>query len=131
MALRPCLELGCPNLVERGRCSAHRVAHDRARRARRRARGVSRVYADPRWAQTRRFALRRAGGRCQALEDGKRCRETRDLHGHHDYPGGLEQMLVDGVDVFDEKRVVILCARHHAQVEAWLRAEARKPRFRR
>lgn len=94
-------------------------------------RGVQRIYEDPHWRHTRRRALVRAGHRCQALVDGGRCRETTNLHGHHDYPGGLERMLLDGVDPFDETRVVILCGSHHAQVEAWLRAEARKPRFRR
>jgi hypothetical protein len=93
---------------------------------------VQRVYESPRWPQARRRALRRAGHRCQAIEQGRRCPERTSLHAHHDYPGGLEQMLADGADPFDESRLVILCATHHGQVEAYLRAESRrKTHFRR
>lgn len=132
MPLRPCLEPGCPNVVRSGRCAVHAAAHARARRARRLASGVQRVYEDVRWRHARRRALKRAGERCQAIEGSERCTERSDLHGHHDYPGGLEQLLRDGLDPFDETRIVILCGRHHGQVEAWLRGEARRnARFRR
>lgn len=124
MPLRPCLEVGCPNLVKSGRCAVHARAHARARRAKRLAAGSRVVYEDPRWRRTRARALERAGHQCQAIENG-RCPEVLRLHAHHDYPGGVEQMLVAGVDPFDERWVVILCERHHGEVEAWRRKSRR------
>jgi hypothetical protein len=113
------LEAGCPKVVRRGRCREHQSAFD-AERAHRR------IYKDPRWPRTRAKAIRLAGGRCQALEHGRRCPATEELHGHHDYPGGVARMLLDGVDPFDVACVVVLCGRHHGQVEAWERAERRR-----
>jgi hypothetical protein len=121
MPLRPCLERGCPRLVKRGRCRHHTRARALAKRL-----SVGRVYDDVRWHQARARALARAGGRCQAIEHGERCPAVRELHGHHDYEGGVERMLLDGVDPFDERWIVVLCGRHHSQVEAWLRRRARR-----
>lgn len=122
--LRPCLEVGCPEVVKSGRCPVHARAHAKARRAKRLAAGSRVVYEDPRWRRTRDQALKRAGNRCQAIENG-RCPETTRLHAHHDYPGGVEQMLADGADPFDVKRIVILCERHHGELEAWRRKSSR------
>ncbi len=124
MAYRPCLELGCPRLVKRGRCREHTLARARAKRAQPRYD----VYTDPRWLRTLRRAKLRAGNRCQAIEHGVRCPVTHGLHGHHDYPGGVEQMLLDDADPFDERHVVILCGSHHGRLEAWLRDQKRRSR---
>lgn len=132
MPLRPCLEPGCPNVVRSGRCPDHAAAHARARRLRRLAAGSRIVYEDRRWQKTRRRALERAGHQCQALEHGERCTQRDFLHAHHDYPGGVEQMLADGADPFDVDQIVILCERHHGQLTAYLQAESRRnARFRR
>lgn len=126
--LRPCLEVGCPRKVRSGRCAKHARVHAAARVARKRASAPKRVYSDERWQQTRRRALDRVGHRCQAIENGDRCPEVLRLNGHHDYPGGVEQMLADGADPFDERFVVMLCGRHHRQVEEWLRQQNRRNR---
>jgi hypothetical protein len=121
--------LGCPLLVRSGRCRGHALAHAAGRAAAKRASATRWVYLDPRWTWARKRALERAGGRCEALEAGARCTATRALHGHHAYPGGLEQMLADGADPFALRWIVVLCGRHHGQLEAWLRAHARPNRL--
>ena len=115
MPLRPCLTVGCPELVRSGYCPAHRQA----------ATGHRGIYRDPRWATARTRALARAGGRCQAVVNQTRCRAVRGLQGHHAYPGGVKQMLLDGADPFDERRIVVLCDHHHGQLEALLRKSSR------
>jgi hypothetical protein len=125
--LRPCLQPGCPRLVRRGRCPAHSRSRQRQQAQAKRAAPARGVYDDPRWQETRARALERAGGRCQMLEGpSSRCPERQGLHGHHDYRGGVEQMLVDGLDPFDDRHVVVLCGHHHGQVEAAAR-RTRKP----
>lgn len=118
MARRPCLELGCPKLVRSGRCRAHARAHAAARAVR----PGLRIYDDPRWQTARAQALLRAGRRCQAaLADGSRCPVATRLHAHHDYPGGVVQMLRDGADPFSVRRIVMFCEAHHVLAEAALR----------
>jgi len=92
------------------------------------------VYRDPRWFECRRQAVRAAGHRCQVVENGVRC-PVMDvaggrLHGHHSYPGGVRQMLRDGVSPFDPRRVKVCCAAHHSRIEQQLRAEAKTARGR-
>jgi hypothetical protein len=124
MPSRPCREPGCPNLVRKGRCRLHTKMHTERRRS-----SVARqVYTDPRWLACRERAIKRAGGRCQGVEANRtRCAATSRLHGHHNYPGGVEQMVADGISPFDEELVVVLCGRHHRSAEA----AARNPSFRR
>ena len=122
MPLRPCTTVGCPELVRSGACSAHSNEP------------VRKVYSDPRWRKARQKALVRAGHRCQATpHEGPRCPvlgSSETLHAHHHYPGGVKQMLRDGVDPFDVGRIIILCEPHHRQVEELLRRGRKRP-FRR
>ncbi|HWE82798.1 MAG TPA: hypothetical protein VG265_14200 [Gaiellaceae bacterium] len=126
--MRPCLEAGCPALVERGRCPKH--SRDQEKR-RGRNWPWRWVYADPRWPKVRRLALVRAGFRCQHEEAGVRCEVAdefgRGLDAHHAYPGGLQQLLLDGFDPFDDDLIVIACTSHHQMLEQADRA-ARRPR---
>jgi hypothetical protein len=126
LPLRPCLEPGCHELVRSGRCPAHQ----RNRDARKNAQSHRWVYRDPRWLRTRRVAIARAGGRCEIVENGHRCPETSGLHGHHNYPGGVRQMLIDSVSPFDDRRVRAVCETHHARLEAELRARRRQAKGR-
>lgn len=126
--MRPCLEVGCPRLVHKGRCARHARSRNAATRARRIAAGPRRIYESTHWRWTRRLALDACGNQCQAIENGKRCEQTYALHGHHDYPGGVEQMIMDGVDPFDPAKVVILCDRHHSLLESKLRRRKRNSR---
>lgn len=122
---RPCLgfrgEPPCPELVEppRSRCPDHA----RAQNAAKAAQPHRWVYADPRWRACRERAGWRVGWRCQAIENGERCETCGlGLHGHH-APLTVVELLELGLDPFDERRVVMLCDRHHGQAEAELRAD--------
>jgi hypothetical protein len=63
------------------------------------------------WRAIRAAARRRAGERCQAMVDGVRCDEHRDLEAHHLTP------LRAGGEPFAIDNVVVLCPRHHAELE--------------
>lgn len=121
MPLRPCNEVGCDELVPRGRCRKHQRAH-----ARRQVEHYRWVYAQERWLRTRKLALVRAGGRCQAVEGGIRCEVRSGLQGHHNYPGGVRQLIEDGADPFDVRYVVMLCDEHHRRAEQRLRRGHRR-----
>jgi hypothetical protein len=69
------------------------------------------VYSTPMWRAVRAAARRRAGERCQAVVDGVRCNERRDLEAHHLTP------LRAGGEPFDMDNVVVLCDDHHAALE--------------
>jgi hypothetical protein len=123
--VRPCNWPGCPELVERGYCPGHQRERDR----RHNAAPWRWVYLDERWRGrngTRRRALRRAGFRCEVLENGERCTVESPtgagLHADHT-PLGVQELLEQGLDPFDDDGVRIACASHHARLEQQRRAD--------
>lgn len=114
--MRPCLETGCPELVERGRCERHQ----RAKQRRKESQPHRAVYHDTRWDHARRARLQLVGHQCEAVEDHERCDAVHSastpLHGHH-HPTGVRELLQRGLDPFRIDRFVMLCDRHHGIAE--------------
>jgi 5-methylcytosine-specific restriction protein A len=99
-APRPCRVVGCPALVtgSPGLCSAHRLAAERARRAK-----TGDLYATPRWRAFRAWYL--AGHPL--------CVTCRDLGSHVDH---RVRLTADNLDTaLDPDAVQTLCARCHGR----------------
>lgn len=101
--MRPCLERGCPELVERGRrrCSAHELEQD-----------VRWVYADPRWQPSRLECFARDRFRCSCGFTGT----ARTLHAHH--VPRLRMLLALGRDPFDVDHIETKCGPCHSRLTA-------------
>ncbi len=69
------------------------------------------VYGSPEYKRNRQAAWKRAGGRCELLEEGKRCRSTKRCQVDHITP-----VSQGGTHHLDNLRV--LCGYHHAQKTA-------------
>lgn len=89
-----CSEPGCPNLQP---CSTHSGTGNTSW-GNRRDRGTQ--------ARFRRAVLTAAGGQCQAVENGRRCPQTTDLHAHHTESGND-----------DPATGVALCRPHHRAID--------------
>lgn len=93
-ALSVCGEPGCPDFAtHRGYCERHRKIS--------KGRGSTRQ-----WRKTRERILERDGHRCTAIENGRRCPETTNLHVDHITPKAS-----GGTD--DDENLTTLCARHN------------------
>jgi hypothetical protein len=103
--VRPCLEPGCPNLVERGRCEEHAALDEL----------LDAIYADRRWSPARLACFTRDGFRCDCgYED--ETRSGRGLHAHHLIK--LRAILERGLDPFDPKYLATKCGPCHNKLTA-------------
>src|SRR5262245_58356958 len=68
------------------------------------------VYTTPEYLTWRTQVMPKAGGRCEAIEDGQRC--TRAWPEHRVYPDHIVE-IKDGGAVFDPNNGQALCASHH------------------
>jgi predicted restriction endonuclease len=98
---RPCLV--CAVLVENASwCPAHNPNSHRRR--------VTPGRTTKQQSRFRQQVLAAAGYRCQAIENGARCAETRHLEAHH-----IAKLRTTAS--FDPAAGVCLCARHHHLIE--------------
>lgn len=92
-ASRVCVEPGCPELVERGRCPTHTVHRP----------GRGSTYQ---WRKLRERILRRDGYRCTHTDEDGRCPNRDRLHVDHIIPKSL-----GGTD--DPVNLAVLCEYHN------------------
>lgn len=98
-ALSPCVEPGCPNLTDAGKCAIHR-REARRRSDRRRPTADQRGY-DRRWRQTRRAYLRGHPG-CEVID----CDAPATMVDHID---GLGPLGPYGHDEFNLRSMCDTC----------------------
>ncbi len=95
--------------------SSKRVTVERVDRS---AKAKAAIYSSKEFLAWRARVIARAGGRCEAVEDGKRCR--RQLPDHRVYADHRVE-LRDGGAPFDLANGQCLCASHHARKTAQAR----------
>jgi len=77
------------------------------------------VYRTAHYALWRTQVVSRAGGRCQAVEQGQRCIKAEP---HHRMYADHIHEIADGGDAFDVRNGQCLCASHHSSKTAQARA---------
>jgi 5-methylcytosine-specific restriction protein A len=101
MPVRPCIRCGV--LVESGSyCPRHQPVRRNRWNVTRGSGGQA--------AKFRRAVLQRAGYQCEAIENGLRCQAIEGLEAHHLIP-----LSKGGTDAVTNG--VLLCRRHHRQIE--------------
>lgn len=83
------------------------IAHITTRTARA---GASPGRATKKQRDFREAVLTAAGGRCQWVEDGRRCTQTKHLHAHH-------LAVLRDTGSFNPADGVALCPRHHIEAD--------------
>lgn len=73
-------------------------------------------YSNQQHRMFRKIVLDRAGHRCQAIDNGKRCRVTERLQAHH-------LVRLQTQTNYDPNKGVALCPKHHAIAEKQARRE--------
>lgn len=109
MPFRPCLRCGELCRAPASYCPEHHPDVGRDRHTPGRGSGSSS-------AAFREVVLARAGGRCEAIVDGRRCQVTEGLEAHHEVPlamGGSDDPRSNGR---------ALCRSHHRRVDSALRS---------
>lgn len=105
-AKSPCLEQGCPKLVERGRCPAHAKTNNTRVYTGRNTDEVSKWYRTARWARFRQWFLR-AYPQCERIVEAVRCEQPATLVHHRVSPKDNPELFCS------EENCVALCAPHH------------------
>jgi 5-methylcytosine-specific restriction enzyme A len=103
----PCTYPGCPELVDHGRCPAHRADTDRQYHSTPEAKSRKRIYNSKRWRGVRRAVLR-ANPWCSTPDCG-----ALAVHVDHLIPLGQWQG-----DPFDRSNLVGLCKPCHSRKTA-------------
>ncbi|HZT52362.1 MAG TPA: HNH endonuclease signature motif containing protein [Stellaceae bacterium] len=80
------------------------------------------VYTSPEYARWRDQVIERAGGRCEAIDNGIRCRKARPRHRLF---ADHKHELRDGGALFDPANGECLCGAHHSRKTAAARAARR------
>jgi len=94
---RPCVTCGRPTFDRRGRCPQHM-----ARLA----------YSDPAYRLARAEVLARSGGRCTAVENGRRCRNPA-VEVHHVEPLASAPSAAAAFELNRVENLVAVCRAHN------------------
>jgi len=95
--------MGIPAPKPLARMFAHRVVEPAAK-------GVDAIYKTPAYQAWQRNVIARAGKRCEALDDGRRC--SKALPEHRMFADHKKE-LQDGGSAFDPANGQCLCGSHH------------------